>query len=104
MVFGGPRQAEKLRFPAIFALRQRETPSYLNWDSLNVKTYWLANFLQQKLIILTKSYKDWKSLIKGFTILINRIPILITGSARLDYFRKAEIPFRGGIIITGYTL
>jgi predicted AAA+ superfamily ATPase len=95
MVFlGGPRQVGKT------TLSQELIPeyhdghlAYLNWDSdidrVRIKNReWPKD---SKLIVLDEihKYKGWRNLVKGFyDTLKNTHSFLITGSARLDHFRK----------------
>lgn len=68
-------------------------PAYLNWDLLNhreqiLKGSWPRS---QKLIIMDElhKYSKWRGLIKGyFDSLKNTHQFLVTGSARLDHYRK----------------
>ena len=91
---GGPRQVGKTTLSLQFLPSANEKhPAYLNWDSPLIRRNLLAGQLpsDQKLIILGEihKYKDWKSLIKGFYDLKKSdTQFLVTGSARLDYFRK----------------
>jgi predicted AAA+ superfamily ATPase len=102
MVFiGGPRQVGKTTLSLQFLPSGNEKhPAYLNWDSPLIRKDLLAGQLppDQQLIILDEihKYKDWKSLIKGFYDLNKSdTQFLITGSARLDYFRKGGDSLQG---------
>jgi predicted AAA+ superfamily ATPase len=102
MVFiGGPRQVGKTTLSLQFLPSGNEKhPAYLNWDSPLIRKDLLAGQLppDQKLIILDEihKYKDWKSLIKGFYDLNKSdTQFLVTGSARLDYFRKGGDSLQG---------
>ena len=102
MVFiGGPRQVGKTTLSLQFLPSGNEKhPAYLNWDSPLIRKDLLAGQLppEQKLIILDEihKYKDWKSLIKGFYDLNKSdTQFLVTGSARLDYFRKGGDSLQG---------
>ncbi len=95
MVFlGGPRQVGKTTLAqSLIKDYQDEHPAYLNWDSdidrEKIKNrQWPKN---QKLIVFDEihKFKNWRNLIKGFyDTLKNTHSFLITGSARLDLFRK----------------
>ncbi|MFN8791564.1 MAG: ATP-binding protein [Bdellovibrionales bacterium] len=95
MVFlGGPRQVGKTTF-AQSQLRnyKDQHPAYLNWDNLDDKKLILSGSWPktEKLIILDEIHKfvKWRGLLKGFyDKLKNTHQFLITGSARLDYYRK----------------
>jgi predicted AAA+ superfamily ATPase len=102
MVFiGGPRQVGKTTLSLQFLPSGNEKhPAYLNWDSPLIRKDLLAGQLppDQQLIILDEihKYKDWKSLIKGFYDLNKSdTQFLVTGSARLDYFRKGGDSLQG---------
>jgi hypothetical protein len=95
MVFlGGPRQVGKTTLAqGLIARYQDGHPAYLNWDNpiqrkkiLNQD--WPAG---QKLIVFDEihKYKHWRNLVKGYyDTLKNTHQFLITGSARLDYYRR----------------
>ena len=95
MVFlGGPRQVGKTTLAqSLIKNYQDGHPAYLNWDlDLHRKRIrqrdWPNN---QKLIILDEihKFKNWRNLIKGYyDTLKNSHSFLVTGSARLDHFRK----------------
>ncbi len=95
MVFlGGPRQVGKTTLAQSLISRFRDGhPAYLNWDEREQRKKILAKEWprKEKLIILDEVHKfrDWRNLIKGFyDTLKNTHQFLITGSARLDYFKK----------------
>jgi len=95
MVFlGGPRQVGKTTLSQQLIKNFRdEHPAYLNWDSdidrNKIKNReWPKN---EKLIILDEihKFKNWRNFVKGlFDTLKNTHSFLVTGSARLDHFRK----------------
>ena len=96
MVFlGGPRQVGKTTFAKSLPPRFQEgEATYLNWDNLEDKKKILQGKLPtvtHKLIIFDEihKYKNWRNLIKGYyDTFKNSQQFLITGSARLDYYRK----------------
>ena len=102
MVFlGGPRQVGKttlalaLLKPA--AARQR---SYLNWDDPAVRPRLLRGEIpaKQKLIVLDEihKYPRWRNLVKGlYDSNRGQLSFLITGSARLDYYRRGGDSLHG---------
>ncbi len=102
MVFvGGPRQVGKTTFALNFLPSPNEKhPAYLNWDDTFDKTALMRGELppNQKFVILDEIHKftRWRNLIKGFYDK-NRseISFLITGSARLDYYRKGGDSLHG---------
>ncbi len=96
MVFiGGPRQIGKTTL-AISLLKQFKPghPAYLNWDNeesrrIIIKSVWPKD---EPLIVFDEIHKrkGWQTLIKGIwdTWKYNQ-KFLVTGSARLDVFRKS---------------
>ncbi|MEM7179278.1 MAG: ATP-binding protein [Spirochaetota bacterium] len=95
MVFvGGPRQVGKTTLAQLLIKNYRDRhPAYLNWDNLEHQMLiknrgWPSD---EKLIIFDEihTYRNWRNLVKGFyDTLKNTHSFLITGSARLDHFRK----------------
>lgn len=95
MVFiSGPRQVGKTTF-ALSLLNHHppESGTYLNWDSLEDRDIIKSSLLPAKapLIIYDEihKYARWRTLIKGlFDKYKHSTNFIVTGSARLDYFRK----------------
>lgn len=95
MVFlGGPRQVGKTTLSqSLIKSYSDGHPAYLNWDLIEHQNLiknrgWPK---EEKLIVLDEihKFKNWRNLIKGFyDTLKNTHSFLITGSARLDHFRK----------------
>lgn len=95
MVFlGGPRQVGKTTLgQGLIENYKDEHLAYLNWDSeldrdRLRKRSWPK---KEKLIVLDEVHKakNWRNIIKGiYDTLKNTHQFLITGSARLDHFRK----------------
>ncbi|MBI4041414.1 MAG: ATP-binding protein [Deltaproteobacteria bacterium] len=104
MVFiGGPRQVGKT-FLALSLLSPKSSsethPSYMNWDDLKDRKLLLRGELpaKQKLIVLDEihKFKKWRNLVKGFYDKHkSETSFLITGSARLDYYRKGGDSLQG---------
>lgn len=102
MVFvGGPRQVGKTTFALTFLPElSGKHPAYLNWDDISIRTDLLKGELpgEEKLIILDEIHKfsGWRNLVKGFYD-TNRSErsFIITGSARLDYYRKGGDSLQG---------
>ena len=90
MVFiGGPRQVGKTTLAKSFSSKE----AYLNWDFLEDRQLILKSQLptNYKCLILDEihKYKNWRSLVKGyFDKYRDKFSIIVTGSARLDHFRK----------------
>jgi len=94
MVFiGGPRQVGKTTLAQELVAKSFGQTGYYNWDNRNdrrqiMQSNWPGN---ADLIILDEihKYKKWKSFLKGeYDTLKDRYRFLITGSARLDVYRK----------------
>ena len=102
MVFlGGPRQVGKTTL-ALALLRADNTrhPAYLNWDSPQVRPRLLRGELPsgEKRLVLDEIHKfpRWRNLVKGFYDTEgDRVSFLITGSARLDHYRKGGDSLQG---------
>lgn len=95
MVFlGGPRQVGKTTLCLQFLSDSSiEGPAYLNWDDVTARAKIKAGELpiDQKTICFDEihKFKSWRSLLKGFfDTKRNRHQFLVTGSARLDHYRK----------------
>ena len=96
MVFvGGPRQVGKTTFALGFLGKDaNEThPAYLNWDHPGVPPRLRRAELPagEPLLLLDEihKYSRWRNLLKGiYDTEKSRRKIIVTGSARLDYYRK----------------
>jgi len=104
MVFvGGPRQVGKttLALQCLKGKNAREShPAYLNWDSIADRKKLLDNHLppKQDLIILDEIHKfgNWRNLVKGYYDKHrSKISFLVTGSARLDFYRRGGDSLQG---------
>ncbi|MBN1114964.1 MAG: ATP-binding protein [Oligoflexia bacterium] len=98
---GGPRQVGKTTL-ALSLLKKPDTesPAYLNWDDIDTKKSILKNNIphDEPLLIFDEihKYKNWRNLLKGiFDKYRNKNQILVTGSARLDYYRKGGDSLQG---------
>jgi predicted AAA+ superfamily ATPase len=103
MVFvGGPRQVGKTTL-ALGFLGEGATerhPAYLNWDHPGIRSSVRNAELppEEPLLVFDEihKYARWRNLLKGiYDTEKSRRQILVTGSARLDYYRK------GGDSLTG---
>ena len=94
MVFiGGPRQVGKTTLALSYLDKQETHPAYLNWDVPTTRQQLLKGELpsSQPLLIFDEihKYARWRSLLKGFyDTMKSHTKFLVTGSARLDYYRK----------------
>ena len=101
MVFlGGPRQIGKTTLAqTLVGARFKET-AYFNWDNRQQRQQLMASQWpgSAELIILDElhKFKGWKRFIKGqYDTLKDRFKFLITGSARLDLYRKGGDSLQG---------
>ena len=102
MVFvGGPRQVGKTTFALTFLSEPSEKhPAYLNWDNILIRSALLRGELppNESVIVLDEIHKfaRWRNLVKGFyDARKSEISFIITGSARLDYYRKGGDSLQG---------
>jgi len=102
MVFlGGPRQVGKTTLALSLLSQEDEPPSmYLSWDSPEDQRLLLAGGLPTSgpLVVLDEihKYKRWRNLVKGFYDRYkSRSQFLITGSARLDHYRRGGDSLQG---------
>ena len=102
MVFvGGPRQVGKTTLAlTLLSTTNRKHPAYLNWDDILARPTLMRGELPagQQVIILDEIHKfaQWRNLVKGLYD-TNRpdISFLVTGSARLDYYKKGGDSLQG---------
>lgn len=103
MVFiGGPRQVGKttLALSLLEGLRDESSPAYLNWDVLADRENILAERVPsgQPRVILDEvhKYANWRNLMKGlYDKNRSSVSFIVTGSARLDYYRKGGDSLQG---------
>lgn len=107
MVFlGGPRQVGKTTLSLYLLANKSQSgmdpghPGYLNWDIIENRKKLLAGELPsgRKLVVLDEvhKYAKWRNLVKGFFDgNKGKVAFLITGSARLDYYRKGGDSLQG---------
>ena len=102
MVFlGGPRQVGKTTLALeLLGAEGRRHPGYLNWDSPQVRPGLRRGELRagQRLVVLDEIHKfpRWRNLVKGlYDTEGDRVSILVTGSARLDHYRKGGDSLQG---------
>lgn len=93
-LIGGPRQVGKTTLSLKYLKPSSPTnPHYLNWDDSTDKSSLLKEELplEGPVLVLDEihKYKHWRRLIKGlYDKHHENNKIIVTGSARLDYFRK----------------
>ncbi|MCC6220820.1 MAG: ATP-binding protein [Deltaproteobacteria bacterium] len=103
MVFlGGPRQVGKttLALSLLGPDANESHPAYLNWDATEDRSKILKGQLPSKgnLLVLDEihKYKPWRNFVKGlYDKHKSTLRILVTGSARLDYYRKGGDSLQG---------
>ncbi len=101
MVFlGGPRQVGKTTLALSFLDGGRRSRGYLNWDDPRVRPKLLRGELPstEKLVVLDEihKYPRWRNLVKGlYDTEGDRLAFLVTGSARLDHYRKGGDSLQG---------
>lgn len=94
MVFiGGPRQVGKTTLAKQIGEKHYQKYSYLNWDNIDDQKIIIKSALDSdaEMIIFDEihKYRNWKNYIKGqFDKYRERFDILVTGSARLDLYKK----------------
>lgn len=102
MVFvGGPRQVGKTTLALSFLESGSEAdPCYLNWDLPSARKMLLGGGLPTggEVVVLDEihKYKGWRNLVKGlYDTNKSRRKFLVTGSARLDHYRKGGDSLQG---------
>src|SRR3989339_485726 len=104
MVFvGGPRQVGKTTFALGFLKsppRNETHPAYMNWDRSEHRERLLGGEMPpgEKIVLLDEihKYARWRGLVKGlYDTQRSHLSILVTGSARLDYYRKGGDSLQG---------
>ena len=102
MVFlGGPRQIGKTTLALdILGAKDRRHPAYLNWDSPHARKRLMDGEVPggQPLLVLDEIHKfpRWRNLVKGFfDTRGDGTSFLVTGSARLDHYRKGGDSLQG---------
>ncbi len=102
MVFlSGPRQIGKTTLALdCLGVQDRHHPAYLNWDSPHVRKPLLEGEIpgDQALLVLDEIHKfpRWRNLVKGlFDTRKDKMSFLVTGSARLDHYRKGGDSLQG---------
>lgn len=102
MVFvGGPRQVGKTTFALdLLPGGSERHPAYLSWDDAVTRAALLRGELpaNQPLLVFDEihKYAQWRSLVKGFyDTRRSSTSFLVTGSARLDYYRHGGDSLQG---------
>ncbi len=101
MVFvGGPRQVGKTTLSYQLIKSDQTSEAYLNWDDTFDRKKILAGEFppDQKIVVLDEihKYRLWRGLVKGFyDKRKSKHSFLVTGSARLDYYRRGGDSLQG---------
>ena len=101
MVFvGGPRQVGKTTLSRDFVAAHFKSNAYFNWDNrADRKAIIAASWPgDAELLIFDEihKYRQWKGLIKGeYDKFKNTFKFLVTGSARLDLYRRGGDSLQG---------
>ena len=91
----------KTTFALTYLPEQNEKhPGYLNWDDVSCRAALLKGQLppNEKVVILDEIHKfaRWRNLVKGFyDTNKSKVSFIITGSARLDYYKKGGDSLQG---------
>lgn len=91
MVFiGGPRQVGKTTLARQFLQKRGQ---YLTWDDLEdrsiIKSHQISRDVEVVIFDEIHKYARWRSLVKGlFDKYSKELSVIVTGSARLDHFRR----------------
>ncbi|MDP2586264.1 MAG: ATP-binding protein [Candidatus Komeilibacteria bacterium] len=94
MVFiGGPRQVGKTTLAKNLGQKNYAGFTYLNWDNREHRQLIIGNTLplNEPLIVFDEihKFKRWKNYLKGlYDVHKERLKILVTGSSRLDIYRR----------------
>ncbi len=94
VILGGPRQVGKTTLSLqLLGNADEDHPAYLNWDYPENRKDLVEGVLpaNQDMIILDEihKYDGWRNLVKGlYDKNKSKIKFLITGSARLDFYRR----------------
>ena len=96
---GGPRQVGKTTLALEILQKQPGAPAYLNWDIPDDRSRILSGEIPpDKLIVFDEihKYARWRDLLKGFYDEYSpERTALVTGSARLDHYRKGGDSLQG---------
>ena len=101
MVFvGGPRQVGKTTLSTDIVSRHFKSYGYFNWDNRHDRKKIMASEWpgDAELLILDEihKYKKWKTLLKGeYDKLKHTYKFLVTGSSRLDIYRRGGDSLQG---------
>ncbi|MBI4252554.1 ATP-binding protein [Candidatus Uhrbacteria bacterium] len=101
MVFlAGPRQVGKTTLARDFARRHFPSVQYLNWDNAEHRRIIRTSYIREDADVVIfdelHKYERWKRYLKGFyDVDDGRHAIIVTGSARLDVYRRGGDSMQG---------
>jgi predicted AAA+ superfamily ATPase len=101
VLVSGPRQSGKTTLARAILRRSHQAPAsrYLNWDDDEARTRILSReFPRDGLVVFDEIHKfsRWRNLLKGlYDTHGDRLRILVTGSARLDLYRRGGDSLQG---------
>lgn len=94
VILGGPRQVGKTTLSlSLLGEALEDHPAYLNWDYIEDRKELSEGRIPggESLVILDEIHKflEWRNLVKGlYDKNKSKVKFLITGSARLDFYRR----------------
>lgn len=105
VLLAGPRQVGKTTFSFGFLEdiskynHFEDHPGYLNWDIPSDRKEILANNIPSTAVVVfdeIHKYSDWRNYLKGvYDKHHSRIKILVTGSAKLDFYQRGGDSLQG---------
>ncbi|MEK6627360.1 MAG: ATP-binding protein [Bdellovibrionota bacterium] len=104
----GPRQVGKTTMAESLLTEINQHENYFTWDDDEFRKLWLKgpkdfvkSFKKNSVLVFDEIHKDrkWKSRLKGlYDLFKNDIRFIVTGSARLDFYRKTGDSLQGRYI------
>ena len=104
----GPRQVGKTTMAESLLSELNQEKNYLTWDDDEFRKLWikgpkdlLKSLGKDAVVVFDEIHKDrkWKSKLKGlYDLFKNDIRFIVTGSARLDFYRKSGDSLQGRYI------
>lgn len=104
----GPRQVGKTTMAESLLKELHQENNYFTWDDVEFRKLWLRgpkDFLKtldkNSVVVFDEIHKDrkWKSKLKGlFDLFKKDLRFVVTGSARLDFYRKSGDSLQGRYI------
>jgi len=100
----GPRQVGKTTLSQSILEKYKSPENYYTWDDEEFRKVWIKNpklileNIPAKIIVLDEIHKNshWKNKLKGLYDLYHKKNLfVVTGSARLDYYRKSGDSLQG---------